>query len=77
MKKLIGWEQAAAKISGVVEKDSTVPLEILISNKGRKTKVNHIEQKAQCVHWATECYFICPRRFIFGERLTSSPPEIY
>ena len=62
-KELIGWEQAAAKISGVVEKKTgTVPLEILISNKG---------------HWATECYFICPRRFIFGERLTSSPPEIY
>lgn len=45
-KELIGWEQAAAKISGVVEKKTgTVPLEILISNKGRKTKVNHIEQK--------------------------------
>ena len=42
-KELIGWEQAAAKISGVVEKKTgTVPLEILISNKGRKTKVNHI-----------------------------------
>ncbi|EFU18196.1 DNA replication and repair protein RecF [Enterococcus faecalis TX1346] len=45
-KELIGWEQAAAKISGVVEKKTgTVPLEILISNKGRKTMVNHIEQK--------------------------------
>jgi DNA replication and repair protein RecF len=45
-KELIRWDAEAAKISGVIEKKSgTVPLEILISNKGRKTKVNHIEQK--------------------------------
>lgn len=45
-KELIHWDAPAAKISGIVEKKTgKVPLEILISNKGRKTKVNHIEQK--------------------------------
>lgn len=45
-KELVHWDSDAAKISGVVEKKTgTVPLEIIISNKGRKTKVNHIEQK--------------------------------
>ena len=44
--KLIGREQAALKLAVWLKKTgSTVPLEILISNKGRKTKVNHIEQK--------------------------------
>lgn len=45
-KELIHWDSDAAKISGIVEKKTgTVPLEMLISTKGRKTKVNHIEQK--------------------------------
>jgi DNA replication and repair protein RecF len=45
-KELIGFEYDIAKIEGSVEKNAgTVPLEIVISNKGRKTKVNHIEQK--------------------------------
>ncbi|MTD40367.1 DNA replication/repair protein RecF [Erwinia sp. CPCC 100877] len=45
-KELIRWNADAAKIGGVIEKKSgTIPLEIFISNKGRKTKVNHIEQK--------------------------------
>ncbi|MDA9471110.1 DNA replication/repair protein RecF [Enterococcus sp. 5H] len=45
-KELVHWDSDSAKISGVVEKKTgTVPLEIIISNKGRKTKVNHIEQK--------------------------------
>ncbi|EOH95895.1 DNA replication and repair protein recF [Enterococcus moraviensis ATCC BAA-383] len=45
-KELIHWDSDSARISGVIEKKTgTVPLEIIISNKGRKTKVNHIEQK--------------------------------
>ncbi|MGK0552710.1 DNA replication/repair protein RecF [Enterococcus faecalis] len=45
-KELINWHGQAAKISGIVEKKSgKIPLEMTISNKGRKTKVNHIEQK--------------------------------
>ncbi|MHC5228399.1 DNA replication/repair protein RecF [Enterococcus sp. LJL99] len=45
-KELIRWDAESAKISGIIEKRTgTIPLEILISNKGRKTKVNHIEQK--------------------------------
>lgn len=45
-KELIRWNSDSAKISGLVEKKTgKFPIEILISNKGRKTKVNHIEQK--------------------------------
>ncbi|MGM0219033.1 DNA replication/repair protein RecF [Enterococcus sp. AZ126] len=45
-KELVHWDSDSAKISGVIEKKTgTIPLEIIISNKGRKTKVNHIEQK--------------------------------
>ena len=45
-KELITFGQTSAKIEGTVEKKTgSVPLEIFISNKGRKTKVNHIEQK--------------------------------
>ncbi|MEG0294765.1 DNA replication/repair protein RecF [Enterococcus sp.] len=44
--ELIGWEQENAYIKGVIQKKhTTVPLEILLTKKGRKTKVNHIEQK--------------------------------
>lgn len=45
-KELIRWQDENAKISGTVEKRTgKIPLEIQISTKGRKTKVNHIEQK--------------------------------
>lgn len=45
-KELIHWQKDAAKLDGIIEKNTgTVPLEIVVSNKGRKTKVNHIEQK--------------------------------
>lgn len=45
-KELVHWDSDTARISGVIEKKTgTVPLEIMISTKGRKTKVNHIEQK--------------------------------
>lgn len=45
-KELIHWNSDSAKVSGIIEKKTgTVPLELIVSNKGRKTKVNHIEQK--------------------------------
>lgn len=45
-KELIHWEKDSARLQGLVEKNTgNVPLEIIVSNKGRKTKVNHIEQK--------------------------------
>ncbi|MFV0558905.1 MAG: DNA replication/repair protein RecF [Enterococcus sp.] len=44
--ELIGWNQEAALINGTLEKrNNQVPLEILLSKKGRKTKINHLEQK--------------------------------
>lgn len=44
--ELIGWDSDQGMISGVLQKQhSQVPLEILLTKKGRKTKVNHIEQK--------------------------------
>ena len=44
--ELIRWETEGAYISGLVDRGrSTIPLELFLSKKGRKTKVNHIEQK--------------------------------
>lgn len=44
--ELIGWDEENAYIKGFVQKKhAAVPLEILLTKKGRKTKVNHIEQK--------------------------------
>lgn len=45
-KELINWNETAAVISGRIEKKhGSVPLELQISNKGKKAKVNHLEQK--------------------------------
>ena len=44
--ELIGWNQESAYIKGELQKKhANLPLEILLTKKGRKTKVNHIEQK--------------------------------
>lgn len=45
-KEWISWNQDYAVIQGIIEKKhSTVPLELQISAKGKKAKVNRIEQK--------------------------------
>lgn len=45
-KELIGWGEEFTKISGKIEKkNSSFPLEIVLSNKGKKAKLNHLEQK--------------------------------
>lgn len=45
-KELILWEQEYAKIKGSVHKrNRQFPLEIIISTKGKKAKLNHLEQK--------------------------------
>ncbi|MGN1401137.1 MAG: DNA replication/repair protein RecF [Bacillus sp. (in: firmicutes)] len=45
-KELIRWDEEYAKIEGRVHKrNSAVPLEILITKKGKKAKYNHIEQQ--------------------------------
>jgi DNA replication and repair protein RecF len=45
-KDLIRWDQEYAKIEGRVQKyNSSLPLELIISKKGKKAKFNHIEQK--------------------------------
>ena len=46
-KELIAWQKDYAQVRGLVEKSngSTLPLEVLLSKKGRKTKVNYLEQK--------------------------------
>lgn len=44
--ELIQWDKKQAYIKGEVQKAFTkVPLELFLTKKGRKTKVNHIEQK--------------------------------
>lgn len=45
--ELIQWNAKQASIRGNVERTHTsVPLELFLTKKGRKTKVNHIEQKS-------------------------------
>ncbi|API88307.1 DNA replication/repair protein RecF [Marinilactibacillus sp. 15R] len=45
-KELIGWEQEFAKVTGQIEKNqSSFPLEIVLSKKGKKAKLNRLEQK--------------------------------
>lgn len=45
-KELIRWDKEYAKIEGRIHKrNSTIPLELVISKKGKKAKFNHIEQQ--------------------------------
>jgi len=45
-KDLIRWDQEYAKIEGRVKKQySSLPLQLIISKKGKKAKANHIEQQ--------------------------------
>jgi DNA replication and repair protein RecF len=45
-KELIRWDQEYAKIDGRVQKQhSSLPLQLIISKKGKKAKCNHIEQQ--------------------------------
>lgn len=44
-KELIGWDEEFAKVSGIVKNNrETFPLQITVSNKGKKAKVNYLEQ---------------------------------
>lgn len=45
-KELIGWGAEFARLEGTVhKKNNEISLEMAISNKGKKTKVNHLEKK--------------------------------
>ena len=45
-KELIRWDEDYAKIEGrVIKKNGPVPIQLVISKKGKKGKVNHIEQQ--------------------------------
>ncbi|WP_409252431.1 DNA replication/repair protein RecF [Bacillus sp. SCS-153A] len=45
-KDLIRWDEEYAKIKGRIKKhNGSLPLELVISKKGKKAKSNHIEQK--------------------------------
>lgn len=45
-KELIQWEKEYAKIEGrVTKRNQSFPLEIIISAKGKKAKLNHLEQQ--------------------------------
>ncbi|GCF92396.1 DNA replication and repair protein RecF [Enterococcus florum] len=44
--ELIGWDEEFAQIKGRISKGtSELELELLLTKKGRKSKINHIEQK--------------------------------
>lgn len=45
-KELIQWDEDYAKIEGkITKRNQSIPLEITISSKGKKAKLNHLEQK--------------------------------
>ncbi|MFZ3577664.1 DNA replication/repair protein RecF [Virgibacillus sp. DJP39] len=45
-KELIQWDKEYAKIEGTITKrNRSFPLEIIMSTKGKKAKLNHLEQK--------------------------------
>lgn len=45
-RELIGWDSDFAKVEGKIKKKSTtVPLEIVVSKRGKVAKLNHLEQK--------------------------------
>ena len=45
-KELIQWDQDYAKIEGnILKRKQRFPLEIVLSSKGKKAKLNHLEQK--------------------------------
>ncbi|QXE01714.1 DNA replication/repair protein RecF [Terribacillus sp. DMT04] len=45
-KELIQWDQEYAKIEGnIIKRKQRIPLEIVLSSKGKKAKLNHLEQK--------------------------------
>ncbi|KGX93670.1 recombinase F [Pontibacillus halophilus JSM 076056 = DSM 19796] len=45
-KELIKWDEEYAKIKGAVHKrNRRLPMEIVVSKKGKKAKLNHLEQK--------------------------------
>ncbi|AKG03320.1 MULTISPECIES: DNA replication/repair protein RecF [Salimicrobium] len=45
-KELIQWDAEYAKIKGtIIKRNSRFPMEIVLSKKGKKAKLNHIEQR--------------------------------
>ena len=48
-------------IKGLVEKKYNVlPLELQISKKGKKAKVNHLEQEpSKPLYWLAKCGYVC------------------
>ncbi|WP_302116970.1 DNA replication/repair protein RecF [uncultured Limosilactobacillus sp.] len=43
--ELINWQEKSALVSGIVEKSTgKIPLELQFTSKGKKAKVNHLEQ---------------------------------
>lgn len=45
-KELIQWGQEYAKIGGrITKRNQTLPLDIILSSKGKQAKLNHMEQK--------------------------------
>lgn len=45
-KELIQWDKEYAKIEGkITKRNQSIPLELIISSKGKKAKLNHLEQR--------------------------------
>ncbi|WP_085993780.1 DNA replication/repair protein RecF [Oceanobacillus senegalensis] len=45
-KELIQWEKDYAKIEGrIIRRNQSLPLDIVLSSKGKKAKLNHLEQR--------------------------------
>lgn len=60
---MVTFKKDAALIRGEVhQRLGNTKLELLISRKGKKAKVNHWKSKIVTVYWTIECYFVCTGR---------------
>lgn len=77
--ELIGWQDDFAHIKGRIERGTSgLELELLLTKKGRKSKVNHIEQKKiEQLHRSIKCHFICARGPFFSEGESANQKTIY
>ena len=73
-KELIRWEADYGKIKGDIQrKYGHLPLELIFSKKGKKAKVNHLEQtKTKQLYWSVKCRDVCTGGFVFSKRKSSS-----
>ena len=78
-KELIRWNADYGKIKAdVFRKYGKLPLEITLSKKGKKAKVNHLEQRRLSDYIGQlNVVMFAPEDFKFSKREPANPPALY